>query len=89
MIVVTTIISLSTRAELRNIRSQEEQAENAMDHLLVEFGKEILNHIPGRVSTEIDAAFSFDTGEPLSPSVQVVSPTLMSSRNYRQSKTDS
>jgi transaldolase len=34
-----------------------------MDHLLVEFGREILKMIPGRVSTEIDASFSFDTGE--------------------------
>jgi transaldolase len=38
----------------------EEQAENAMDRLLVEFGTEILKIVPGRVSTEVDAAFSFD-----------------------------
>ena len=38
----------------------EEQAENAMDALLVEFGKEILKIVPGRVSTEVDAALSFD-----------------------------
>lgn len=31
-----------------------------MDRLLVEFGKEILALIPGRVSTEVDARFSFD-----------------------------
>lgn len=31
-----------------------------VDHLLVAFGREILNIIPGRVSTEIDARFSFD-----------------------------
>ena len=31
-----------------------------MDRLLVEFGKEILNVVPGRVSTEVDAALSFD-----------------------------
>ena len=34
-----------------------------MDALLVEFGKEILKIVPGRVSTEVDAAFSFDAGE--------------------------
>jgi transaldolase len=28
---------------------------------LVEFGKQILAIIPGRVSTEVDAALSFDT----------------------------
>ena len=32
-----------------------------MDHLLVRFGGEILNTIPGRVSTEVDARLSFDT----------------------------
>lgn len=34
-----------------------------MDALLVEFGKEILKVVPGRVSTEVDASFSFDKGE--------------------------
>jgi transaldolase len=37
-----------------------EQAEAATDRLLVEFGKEILAIIPGRVSTEVDARLSFD-----------------------------
>ncbi|MGV6806928.1 MAG: transaldolase family protein, partial [bacterium] len=32
-----------------------------MDALAVRFGCEILQHIPGRVSTEIDARLSFDT----------------------------
>ncbi|XP_006456237.1 hypothetical protein AGABI2DRAFT_195442 [Agaricus bisporus var. bisporus H97] len=36
------------------------QVNNAMDRLLVEFGKEILMIIPGRVSTEVDARLSFD-----------------------------
>jgi hypothetical protein len=34
-----------------------------MDRLLVAFGSEILKIIPGRVSTEVDASFSFDTRE--------------------------
>lgn len=34
---------------------------NTMDHLLVRFGCEILKHVPGRVSTEVDARLSFDT----------------------------
>ncbi|MBT4540957.1 transaldolase [Candidatus Woesearchaeota archaeon] len=32
----------------------------ALDKLSVNFGVEILKHIPGRVSTEVDAKFSFD-----------------------------
>ena len=34
----------------------------AMDQLAVNFGIEILKLIPGRVSTEVDARLSFDTG---------------------------
>jgi len=36
------------------------QVNAATDRLLVEFGKEILKIIPGRVSTEVDARLSFD-----------------------------
>ncbi|KDN53522.1 transaldolase [Tilletiaria anomala UBC 951] len=36
------------------------QSSLAIDRLLVEFGKEILQVIPGRVSTEVDASLSFD-----------------------------
>ncbi|KZP24516.1 transaldolase [Athelia psychrophila] len=36
------------------------QANFAIDRLLVEFGREILQIIPGRVSTEVDARLSFD-----------------------------
>jgi transaldolase len=32
-----------------------------MDKMAVNFGCEILKHVPGRVSTEVDARFSFDT----------------------------
>jgi len=39
----------------------DEKVDTALDRLLVEFGKEILAIIPGKVSTEVDARFSFDT----------------------------
>lgn len=38
----------------------DEQVDATLDRLLVEFGKEILKIVPGRVSTEVDARFSFD-----------------------------
>src|SRR3982751_4447101 len=38
-----------------------QQIEDAIDHLLVKFGCEILKIVPGRVSTETDARYSFDT----------------------------
>src|SRR2546423_7917615 len=36
------------------------QIEDVIDHLLVQFGCEILKIVPGRVSTETDARLSFD-----------------------------
>lgn len=40
--------------------SEKDQAEAFMDRLFVSFGREILKHVPGRVSTEVDARLSFD-----------------------------
>ena len=40
---------------------KKSQTEAAMDKLFVNFGVEILKIIPGRVSTEVDATYSFDT----------------------------
>src|SRR3954467_15631134 len=37
--------------------------EAIMDAILVNFGVEILKIVPGRVSTEVDARLSFNTGE--------------------------
>src|SRR5499427_3375474 len=37
-----------------------EQIEDICDHLLVQFGTDILQIVPGRVSTETDARLSFD-----------------------------
>jgi len=39
----------------------DEQVDATLDRLLVEFGREILAIVPGKVSTEVDARFSFDT----------------------------
>jgi len=41
--------------------SKQIQLTVALDKLFVSFGIEILKFIPGRVSTEVDARFSFDT----------------------------
>ena len=40
--------------------SGQEQIEDICDHLLVQFGSDILEIVPGRVSTETDARLSFD-----------------------------
>ena len=40
--------------------SGHEQIEDICDHLLVQFGSDILEIVPGRVSTETDARLSYD-----------------------------
>ncbi|MEO1621048.1 MAG: transaldolase family protein, partial [Cyanobacteria bacterium J06632_3] len=41
--------------------SDQDVAKEAFKHLAVAFGKRILDIIPGRVSTEVDARLSYDT----------------------------
>ena len=43
-----------------------------MDRLLVRFGCEILTHIPGRVSTEVDARLSFDTSATVTRAQRII-----------------
>src|SRR5258708_28674536 len=42
------------------IREARGDTAAAMDGLFVQFGREILKHVAGRVSTEVDARLSFD-----------------------------
>jgi transaldolase len=44
-----------------------------VDRVFVNFGCEILKHIPGRVSTEVDARFSFDTSKSIEKARRFVS----------------
>jgi transaldolase len=48
------------------------QVDAALDRLLVEFGKEILQIIPGKVSTEVDARFSFDTQASINKALHII-----------------
>lgn len=50
----------------------EEQASIALDRLLVEFGKEILKIVPGRVSTEVDARLSFDKQATIDKALSII-----------------
>jgi transaldolase len=45
--------------------SKEDQMDHILDKLAVNFGVEILKIVPRRVSTEVDASLSFDTGASL------------------------
>ena len=49
------------------------QMESMIDRLFIAFGKEILEIIPGRVSTEVDARLSFDTDATMRKAHQLIS----------------
>jgi transaldolase len=48
------------------------RAEAFMDRLAVNFGKEILKIVPGRVSTEVDARLSFDTAATIAKARELI-----------------
>jgi len=50
----------------------DEQVDATLDNLLVQFGSEILKIIPGRVSTEVDARFSFDTEASVKKALHII-----------------
>lgn len=51
----------------------EAQLDAVLDRLFIAFGKEILQIIPGRVSTEVDARLSFDTEATITKARQLIS----------------
>src|SRR5271167_802732 len=54
-------VLLNARKELGEHASDDAVAKSAFKHLAVAFGKRILEIVPGRVSTEVDARLSYDT----------------------------
>ncbi len=52
--------------------SIDDQVDATLDTLLVEFGREILKIVPGRVSTEVDARFSFDTKASVEKALRII-----------------
>ncbi|KAF2114236.1 hypothetical protein BDV96DRAFT_495422 [Lophiotrema nucula] len=50
----------------------DDQVDATLDNLLVQFGKEILKIIPGKVSTEVDARFSFDTEASVNKALHII-----------------
>lgn len=50
----------------------EQKLDAAMDALLVKFGTEILQHVPGVVSSEVDARLSYDTAATVEKAKKVI-----------------
>ena len=59
-------------AEASRADGTEARAEAFMLHLAVGFGREILQIVPGRVSTEVDAKHSFDTETTLAKAREII-----------------
>ena len=57
--------------------SADQQVDDALDRLLVEFGTEILKIVPGRVSTEVDARFSFDQKASIDKALHLIEVRLL------------
>jgi len=55
------LVTASINWAKKTAASSEEAKHLVIDRLTVDFGKEILKIVPGRVSTEVDARLSFDT----------------------------
>lgn len=53
-------------------KSTDEQVDATLDYLLVLFGKEILSIVPGKVSTEVDARFSFDKKASIDKALHII-----------------
>ena len=62
-------------------KDMDEKVDSTLDRLLVEFGKEILKIVPGKVSTEVDARFSFDTQGSIDKALHIID---VSSTNQMQ-----
>ena len=56
----------------------DSKVDAALDRLLVEFGQEILKIIPGKVSTEVDARFSFDTQASIDKALHIIDVSVSS-----------
>jgi len=50
----------------------DKQVDVTLDNLLVQFGSEILKIVPGKVSTEVDARFSFDTKASVNKALRII-----------------
>jgi transaldolase len=74
----TLILKVAQKPEYRSIVDRiiaahaDKPVTSVIDALLVAFGLEILNIVPGRVSTEVDARLSFDTAATVAKAREII-----------------
>src|SRR5579884_2999218 len=66
-------VLLDAHKQLGDGASDKDVANLAFKHLAIEFGKRILQIIPGRVSTEVDARLSYDTEGTIKTAREIIS----------------
>lgn len=52
--------------------NNDQQTQLTLEKIAVNFGKEILAIVPGRVSTEVDSRLSFDTGATVAAALRII-----------------
>jgi transaldolase len=67
------LVEEATDVAVEHGGSPEQMAEEFIDQLFVLFGCEILKVVPGRVSTEVAASLSFDTGGTVAKARKLIS----------------
>src|SRR5271165_5927890 len=67
------LVDEATELALERSGGHAEMAEEFIDRLFVSFGSEILKVVPGRVSTEVAASLSFDTGATVEKARKLIS----------------
>jgi transaldolase len=66
------LVSSAVEYAKANVSGKAEQIELACDRLAVIIGQEILNIVPGRISTEVDARLSYDTENSVKKARQII-----------------
>ncbi|HEY1964073.1 MAG TPA: transaldolase family protein, partial [Acidobacteriaceae bacterium] len=62
----------SARTQLGESADEKKVANLAFKQLAIEFGKRILQIVPGRVSTEVDARLSYDTQKSMETAHEII-----------------
>ena len=57
---------------MKHGNNTDEKIDATFDNLLVQFGSEILKIVPGKVSTEVDARFSFDKEVSIQKALRII-----------------
>lgn len=65
-----------------------EKIDVTFDNLLVQFGSEILKIVPGKVSTEVDARFSFDKDVSIQKALRIIDVRLHNIKIANNRSTD-